>query len=64
VGTTEYESKFTGVKERLPAALGLVAAKGSDVWLAELVSEFFEKEEDMDWRQNHVVQMPMSNMEL
>ncbi|KAJ8130621.1 hypothetical protein O1611_g3006 [Lasiodiplodia mahajangana] len=42
VGTTPYKSKFTGEVEQLPAAVGLIAAKGSDIMLADLVSEIFE----------------------
>lgn len=44
VGTTTYKSKHTGQKEEKPAALGIVAAKGSDVWLADLVSEVFKQD--------------------
>ncbi|KAM4060528.1 amidase [Hirsutella rhossiliensis] len=36
VGTTPYTSKFTGVVEQLPAAMGLIAAEGSDIMLADL----------------------------
>jgi len=42
VGTTPYESKLTHQLEHLPAAIGLVASKGSDVWLAELVADLLE----------------------
>jgi Asp-tRNA(Asn)/Glu-tRNA(Gln) amidotransferase A subunit family amidase len=38
VGTTPYQSKFTGRTEQLPAAIGLVGAKGSDMMLVELVN--------------------------
>ncbi|KAK0609894.1 amidase signature domain-containing protein [Bombardia bombarda] len=38
VGTTPYVSKFTGKTERLPAAVGVVGAKGGDVALARLGS--------------------------
>lgn len=38
-------SKFTGRVESLPAALGLVGAKGSDVALARLVSAFLEQDD-------------------
>jgi len=41
VESTPYISKFTGYTEQLPAALGLVAAKGSDVMLADLVKDLF-----------------------
>ncbi|KAK4671659.1 hypothetical protein QC764_0097500 [Podospora pseudoanserina] len=41
-GTTPYVSKYTGKTERLPAALGIVGAKGSDVSLAQLVSDIFD----------------------
>ncbi|KAK4201353.1 putative amidotransferase subunit A [Triangularia verruculosa] len=41
-GTTPYVSKYTGRTERLPAALGIVGAKGSDVSLARLVSDIFD----------------------
>lgn len=42
MGTTPYESKLTHQLEDLPAAIGLVASKGSDVWLAELVADLLE----------------------
>ncbi|KAK3377120.1 putative glutamyl-tRNA amidotransferase subunit A [Lasiosphaeria ovina] len=42
VGVTPYISKLTGQAESLPAALGLVGAKGSDVALARLVSALME----------------------
>ncbi|KAK4230165.1 glutamyl-tRNA amidotransferase [Podospora fimiseda] len=42
VGSTPYVSKFTGITEQLPATLGLVGAKGSDVWLANLVKDFVQ----------------------
>ncbi|KAK3376303.1 hypothetical protein B0T24DRAFT_677197 [Lasiosphaeria ovina] len=45
VGATPYVSKFTGRVESLPAALGLVGAKGSDVALARLVSAFLEQDD-------------------
>ncbi|KAI8946022.1 putative glutamyl-tRNA amidotransferase subunit A [Xylaria longipes] len=41
VGTTPYISKFTGKVERLPSAVGLIAAKGSDLMLADFVSKIF-----------------------
>ncbi|KAK3941866.1 putative amidotransferase subunit A [Diplogelasinospora grovesii] len=47
VGTTPYVSKFTGRTERLPAALGLMGAKGSDVALAQLVSDLVEEDETL-----------------
>jgi hypothetical protein len=40
-------SKFTGRTERLPAAIGLVGAEGSDVALAQLVSNFLEEDEGL-----------------
>ena len=56
VGTTPYTSKFTGRVEQLPAAIGLIAAKGSDIMLAEFVSDLFETEEDKEaTRQDQVV---------
>jgi hypothetical protein len=42
VGTTLYISKFTKKIEQLPAAVGFVAAKGSDKMLADFVSKLFE----------------------
>ncbi|KAJ2978116.1 hypothetical protein NUW58_g7596 [Xylaria curta] len=42
IGTTPYISKFTKKEERLPAAVGLIAAKGSDIMLADFVSKFFD----------------------
>ncbi|KAI0111137.1 putative glutamyl-tRNA amidotransferase subunit A [Nemania sp. FL0031] len=42
IGTTPYTSKFTGEVEQLPAAVGLLAAKGSDIMLADLVSKIFD----------------------
>ncbi|KAI0435580.1 putative glutamyl-tRNA amidotransferase subunit A [Xylaria telfairii] len=42
VGTTPYTSKFTGKVEQLPAAVGLIAAKGSDIMLADFVSKVFK----------------------
>ncbi|KAH8129887.1 amidase signature domain-containing protein [Trichoderma asperelloides] len=42
VGTTPYISKFTQKTEQLPAAVGFIAAKGSDVMLADFVSKLFE----------------------
>jgi hypothetical protein len=38
-------SKFTGRTKRLPAALGLMGAKGSDVAPAQIVSDFLEEDE-------------------
>ncbi|EFX03136.1 glutamyl-tRNA amidotransferase subunit [Grosmannia clavigera kw1407] len=37
-GTTPYKSKYTNKTEQLPAALGIVGSKGSDIMLAELIS--------------------------
>ena len=31
--------------EQLPAAMGIIAAQGSDIMLADLVSSIFEEEE-------------------
>lgn len=45
VGTTPYVSKHTGRTLRLPTALGLMGAKGSDVALARIVSDLLEEEE-------------------
>ncbi|CAH0051726.1 unnamed protein product [Clonostachys solani] len=42
VGTTPYVSKFTGNVEQLPAAAGFIAAKGSDIMLADFVKKLFE----------------------
>lgn len=42
VGTTPYDSKYTGRLEQLPAAVGIIAARGSDVMLADFVSDLFE----------------------
>ncbi|OAQ96457.1 hypothetical protein LLEC1_04447 [Akanthomyces lecanii] len=42
VGSTPYISKYTGVEEQLPAALGLIGAQGSDMMLADFVSKLFE----------------------
>ncbi|EHK40489.1 hypothetical protein TRIATDRAFT_296439 [Trichoderma atroviride IMI 206040] len=42
VGTTPYTSKFTQRIEQLPAAVGFIAAKGSDIMLADFVSKLFE----------------------
>ncbi|KAM0467068.1 hypothetical protein ACHAPV_000582 [Trichoderma viride] len=42
VGTTPYTSKFTQNIEQLPAAVGFIAAKGSDIMLADFVSKLFE----------------------
>lgn len=42
VEPTTYRSKFTGNTEQLPAAVGIIGAKGSDVMLAELVNAVFE----------------------
>jgi len=44
VGTTQYKSKFTGLMEHLPAALGLIGAKGSDIMLASLLNAMNESE--------------------
>lgn len=41
VGTTPYVSKYTGKVEQLPAAVGFIAAKGSDVMLADFVGDLF-----------------------
>lgn len=46
MGNTSYTSKYTAREEQLPAALGLIAAEGSDVMLAELVAALFEGMED------------------
>uniref|UniRef100_A0A0B7JQF9 Amidase domain-containing protein n=1 Tax=Bionectria ochroleuca TaxID=29856 RepID=A0A0B7JQF9_BIOOC len=42
VGTTPYVSKFTGSVEQLPAAAGFIAAKGSDIMLADFVNKLFD----------------------
>ncbi|QYT05271.1 Amidase domain-containing protein [Trichoderma simmonsii] len=42
VGSTPYNSKFTQREEQLPAAIGFIAAKGSDIMLADFVSKLFE----------------------
>ncbi|CAH0020772.1 unnamed protein product [Clonostachys rhizophaga] len=42
VGTTPYVSKFTGNVEQLPAAAGFIAAKGSDIMLADFVKKIFD----------------------
>ncbi|PKK51861.1 hypothetical protein CI102_5878 [Trichoderma harzianum] len=42
VGSTPYDSKFTQREEQLPAAIGFIAAKGSDIMLADFVSKLFE----------------------
>lgn len=42
VGTTPYTSKFTQEIEQLPAAVGFIAAKGSDIMLADFVSKLSE----------------------
>lgn len=39
--TTPYTSKFTGKEEQLPAAVGFIGAKGSDLMLADFVSNLF-----------------------
>ncbi|KAK7918291.1 hypothetical protein PG985_010165 [Apiospora marii] len=44
VGTTPYVSKFHGMTEELPAAVGIMAAKGSDIMLADLVAKIFQNE--------------------
>ncbi|KAM5354323.1 hypothetical protein ACJ41O_000972 [Fusarium nematophilum] len=44
VGTTPYVSHYTHRIEQLPAAMGLVAAKGSDLMLVDLVEKIFQ-----DW---------------
>lgn len=49
-GTTPYVSKLTGGVERLPAALSLKGAKGSDVALAQLVSDVLEDDEALGER--------------
>ncbi|KAJ4155348.1 hypothetical protein LMH87_000599 [Akanthomyces muscarius] len=41
-GSTPYISKYTGREEQLPAALGLIGARGSDLMLADFVSKLFE----------------------
>lgn len=45
MGSTPYTSKYTGKLEQLPAAVGIAAAKGSDLMLADLVSKLFEEKE-------------------
>ncbi|KAL7901886.1 amidase signature domain-containing protein [Trichoderma sp. SZMC 28014] len=47
VGTTPYISKFTQKTEQLPAAVGFIAAKGSDIMLADFVSKLFEDSYDV-----------------
>lgn len=47
VGTTSYISKFTQKIEQLPAAVGFIAAKGSDIMLADFVSKLFEGSYDV-----------------
>ncbi|CAG9984813.1 unnamed protein product [Clonostachys byssicola] len=42
VGTMPYVSKFTGSVEQLPAAAGFIAAKGSDIMLADFVKRLFD----------------------
>ncbi|KAL7914159.1 amidase signature domain-containing protein [Trichoderma velutinum] len=42
VGSTPYISKYTQETEQLPAAVGFIAAKGSDIMLADFVSKLFE----------------------
>lgn len=42
MGSTPYVSKFTGMEEQLPAALGLIGAQGSDIMLADFVEKLFE----------------------
>lgn len=42
VGTTPYVSKFTGNVEQLPAAAGFIAARGSDIMLADFVKKMFD----------------------
>ena len=46
VKPTSYISKFTGRTEQLPAALGLIAAKGSDVMLADLVRDLLREDSE------------------
>ena len=41
-GHTSYVSRLTGQKHELPAGLGIISGKGSDVMLAELFADFEE----------------------
>lgn len=41
-GSTPYISKYTGMEEQLPAALGFIGAQGSDMMLADFVSKLFK----------------------
>ncbi|KAF4119671.1 aspartyl-tRNA(Asn)/glutamyl-tRNA(Gln) amidotransferase subunit A [Geosmithia morbida] len=44
VGYTPYVSKYTDSEEGLPAAVGIMAAEGSDVMLTQLVAGLFGKD--------------------
>lgn len=45
MGSTPYTSKFTGKVEQLPAAVGILAAKGSDSMLADFVHKIWEEDD-------------------
>jgi len=42
VGTTPYHSPLTDKEEHLPAAIGVLSAKGSDIMLTDLMSRMME----------------------
>jgi len=50
-GKTPYQSQVTFVEEWLPASIGMIGSKGSDVALAELIRDFMSQRNAKTWHQ-------------